>query len=956
MANNRIDIIDNMDLLLLDTILESDNYNPQIQNTIDMTANYIKTTDFAIVLNPDLEKQFLHSNLPNMSIIKLLGGKPLYFYLSIIVIISVIGISFSHFLNNNSNHNIMILRNDSLNQRNRSVSIENSLSKDAHLNVKKPNLLQMQKAEALINYKFVNTTIKKKSNKSRKSNSRVTVKGKHHRTWYIGDKKTKNTKLEILGIEMPKLDYSMELQEHNKKYGEPLNSTFIPMGSFIYKGKTVSIQAFYAQTTEVTNIQWLLFLNYLIDNKREEELKECIPDDTKWAYKMSHETDNSKIKHPKYYYKISAYIPFSKKFIRINKLKDLRLTNFARQPIVGISYKAALFYADWLTKIYGANKAFRLPTEIEWEYMTRGGLKLNPYPWGGPYTRNSKGAFLANFLTSDLYYELNQDFTHQNTSYIKDKINYNTDSLDKYYSTKYLNKQNLQHTKFDTSKKYLPVRLMPVASFPPNNFGIYDAGGNAAEMIYNKNFTKGGSWASAAYYIQIDKREKWNHKPSDCVGFRLIQTYSGFAKKVFITPPGTVWLKENIFIDTKEVSNIDYREFLYSIKKEYGKNSDKYKKLLPDTTVWTSENKYNTPFVEFYFRHPAYNYYPVVGISYEQAVEYCKWRSKTVNLFYYLKNHNIKYSVDKNYSNIDIPEVYRYTLPTKEILTEIEAIKMDEDVIKKIKKKNSVEYNYKIPNDTNFHNPFVFTALVSAYYPNKLGLYNTLGNVAEMSSTKGIAKGGAYIHTKEEIESTKEFSYSKPERWLGFRCICKKVIHNDTAKAIQNNSLNIIHKQIKIPNTNQVKITDTKQPKWTLYRKNGYYGYLDSYGKKIVKAKYDSIYPFGIYRKTWALVQHNGYFGFIDFSGKEIVKAKYDTIYQFGIYQRSWAKVKSNNHYGLVNVWGEEVVKPKYDFIGMLGEVKDNLYLVKRNGYYGFIDAWGNEVIKANLDSIENNK
>jgi len=61
MANNGVNImnnIDNLDLMLLDTLLESKD-DSQLQNTIDMTANYIQKADFAFVAKPELEKQLL---------------------------------------------------------------------------------------------------------------------------------------------------------------------------------------------------------------------------------------------------------------------------------------------------------------------------------------------------------------------------------------------------------------------------------------------------------------------------------------------------------------------------------------------------------------------------------------------------------------------------------------------------------------------------------------------------------------------------------------------------------------------------------------------------------------------------------------------------------------------------------------------------------------------------------
>ena len=63
------------------------------------------------------------------------------------------------------------------------------------------------------------------------------------------------------------------------------------------------------------------------------------------------------------------------------------------------------------------------------------------------------------------------------------------------------------------------------------------------------------------------------------------------------------------------------------------------------------------------------------------------------------------------------------------------------------------------------------TAPILAYWPNKLGIYNLIGNVAEMTSIKGIAKGGSWKHTEDEISVDKDFEYTESTSWLGFRCV-----------------------------------------------------------------------------------------------------------------------------------------------------------------------------------------
>lgn len=89
----------------------------------------------------------------------------------------------------------------------------------------------------------------------------------------------------------------------------------------------------------------------------------------------------------------------------------------------------------------------------------------------------------------------------------------------------------------------------------------------------------------------------------------------------------------SFYIDQTEVANIHYREYLYWVNATF--DGDEYASVregaLPDTLVWRSELAYNEPLVEYYFRHPSYNYYPVVGVSWRQAHDFCLWRTDRVN-------------------------------------------------------------------------------------------------------------------------------------------------------------------------------------------------------------------------------------------------------------------------------------------------------------------------------------
>ena len=84
-------------------------------------------------------------------------------------------------------------------------------------------------------------------------------------------------------------------------------------------------------------------------------------------------------------------------------------------------------------------------------------------------------------------------------------------------------------------------------------------------------------------------------------------------------------------MDETEVSNQDYREYTYWLSRVYPNDLAKIRAALPDTLQWREALAYNEPYIQNYFRHPAYSDYPVVGVSWIQADAYCSWRTDRVN-------------------------------------------------------------------------------------------------------------------------------------------------------------------------------------------------------------------------------------------------------------------------------------------------------------------------------------
>jgi gliding motility-associated lipoprotein GldJ len=121
-------------------------------------------------------------------------------------------------------------------------------------------------------------------------------------------------------------------------------------------------------------------------------------------------------------------------------------------------------------------------------------------------------------------------------------------------------------------------------------------------------FVEGGTFTMGR--VQDDVMHDWNNTPTQ----QHVQSF---------------------YMDETEVTNLMYLEYLDYLKRVYPPSEERYRNIyqgaLPDTLVWRNRLGYNETMTNNYLRHPAYANYPVVGVSWIQAVEFSKWRTDRVN-------------------------------------------------------------------------------------------------------------------------------------------------------------------------------------------------------------------------------------------------------------------------------------------------------------------------------------
>jgi formylglycine-generating enzyme required for sulfatase activity len=255
---------------------------------------------------------------------------------------------------------------------------------------------------------------------------------------------------------------------------------FIPSGNSLVDGDTLSVQAFYMSSTEITNLQ---YLEFLYDLKRKGEMDK---------YEIAKVDSNA----------WNTFIPNT----HMQPMADFyhKHPAYHNYPVVNVSKAGAELYCEWLTEKYDSlsngemKLKFRLPLRAEWMRAASGNQLRSTYSWGGPYLRNDKGCTLANFLQMG-----------------SENITRNTESGEM--------EVVITPTLSMSDEAYI---VAPSKSYFPNDFGLYNMNGNVAEMIGDGDYAVGGDWHSPGYDIRNESIKEFNG-PNPTVGFRVVTTFLG---------------------------------------------------------------------------------------------------------------------------------------------------------------------------------------------------------------------------------------------------------------------------------------------------------------------------------------------------------------------------------------------------------------------------------------------
>ena len=272
-------------------------------------------------------------------------------------------------------------------------------------------------------------------------------------------------------------------------------------------------------------------------------------------------------------------------------------------------------------------------------------------------------------------------------------------------------------------------------------------------------------------------------------------TESNYREKMI--PPGTIKIGANFFADQKELCNLDWKEYVFWTGRIFGKESEEYESVLPKTKVWNIPDLacLNEEFRNHYMNHSAYQRYPVIGISQEQAVKYLEWRSDRVFEMILINNKVIEqnfaqsagdYFSIKNYfagryknmepDTVNFAYYPEYTLPSPEEFQEL--VDHNEFLVNEKKLKLSVktdarylktQIGVRACNGRDYIQRPTRPVDID-WISDKEQLYNLDGNVSEWLNNGQVA-GGSWRNNPADKHAI--YRNNGASAFIGIRAVCK---------------------------------------------------------------------------------------------------------------------------------------------------------------------------------------
>ncbi|MEF3077432.1 gliding motility lipoprotein GldK [Winogradskyella poriferorum] len=296
------------------------------------------------------------------------------------------------------------------------------------------------------------------------------------------------------GNEQRKINYDVELifdtdDYPDELYAEVMDGMYLPLEESYNGQRTWDVKQFKFQYTYMDIAKAAKDRSLKRSEVIQQEEVEIYPDTTAWirdfAYSYNEPMHNDYFWHDAY----------------------------GDYPVVGVSWKQAQAFCQWRTlhhNSYQKSKgkqpvnSYRLPSEAEWEYAARGGLQGASYPWGGPYTKNDRGCFMANFKP------LRGDYAADQALYTVEADAYDPNDFNLYNMAGNVSEW--------VNGSYDPASYEYMSTINPN----------VNDTENSRKVVRGGSWKDVAYFLQVSSRDyEYADSARSYIGFRTVQDYMG---------------------------------------------------------------------------------------------------------------------------------------------------------------------------------------------------------------------------------------------------------------------------------------------------------------------------------------------------------------------------------------------------------------------------------------------